>query len=386
MASIGVNAYRFSIAWPRVQPTGRGRAEQRGLDHYRRLAEGLRSRGIRPLATLYHWDLPQPLEDAGGWPARATAERFGDFADIAAGTLGDLVDMWITVNEPMVAAWLGYGTGAHAPGRSDEAAAWAATHHLLLAHGIATDAIRATTSADVGIALNLYPCRPASASQADADACRRADLQWNRLYLDPVFRRGYPPELLRWWQERVDLGFIADGDLDRIAVPLDFLGVNYYTRNTVAATAEDARATELPPSLGVAVLPADGASTAMGWPVEPEGLTEVLMRLHVDYGAERLLITENGAAFPDRVDDAGRVRDPDRVEYLRAHVEAARRAVEAGVPLGGYFVWSFLDNFEWAAGYSKRFGLVHVDFATQRRILKDSGRWYARLVAGPGAG
>ncbi len=387
MAGIGVNAYRFSIAWPRVQPGGRGRGDPRGIAFYRRLVEGLLARGIAPLATLYHWDLPQTLEDEGGWPARVTAERFADYAAIVAEALGDVVHRWITVNEPMVPAWLGYGSGAHAPGRKDDAAAWAATHHLLLAHGLAAEAIRAAApSAEVGIALNLYPCRAATSSEEDEAACRLADLQWNRLYLDPVFGRGYPPELLEHWADRVAFGFIRDEDLDRIAVPLDFLGVNYYAANTVGASARDGRATELPASLGVSVLPAAGPATAAGWPIEPEGLTEMLLRVHREYGPERLMITENGAAFPDHVAEDGLVHDVDRTAYLRAHVQAVRQAVEGGVPLAGYFVWSLLDNFEWAEGYSKPFGLVHVDFASQRRTLKDSGRWYTDLIAGaPGA-
>ncbi|HET6712323.1 MAG TPA: GH1 family beta-glucosidase [Actinomycetota bacterium] len=379
MADLGIGAYRFSVAWPRIQPHGRGPANQRGLDHYRRLVDALLVRGITPVPTLYHWDLPQALEDIGGWPARETADCFAEYAAIVAEALGDSVPMWITINEPMVAAWLGYASGVHAPGRHDERAALSATHHLLLAHGRAVDAIRSTTSARVGIALNLYPCRPASSSSEDERAAERADEQLNRLYLDPIFGRGYPPVPL----EGADLGFLHEGDLVEIARPIDLLGVNYYSAHTIVGREPPTpRPSELPASLDAwSVTPPDAAVTSLGWPIHSDGLTEMLVRVHREYGPPSVFVTENGAAFDDRPESDGSIHDADRVAYLGAHVEAMRDALAAGVPLGGYLVWSLLDNFEWAEGYEPRFGIVRVDFETQARIPKDSARWFRDVIS-----
>ncbi len=383
MASIGVGAYRFSVAWPRIQPDGSGPPNKRGLDHYRRVVDALRSHDIVPTLTLYHWDLPQALEDAGGWPVRDTAEHFAEYAAIVARSLRDAVPMWITINEPMVAAWLGYALGVHAPGRTDEDAAIAAAHHLLLAHGLATEAIRSETSGEVGIALNLYPCRPAREDPDDEHAARLADDQLNRLYLDPVFGRDYPGSVTDRYARVFDAGLVHDGDLATISVPIDFLGVNYYTVHTVTvdAAAVD-RGSELPASMGVrSITPPDVEVTSMGWPIQPDGLTEMLTRIERGYGPSRVYVTENGAAFDDRVVE-GRVADERRIDYLERHVSAAHDSIEAGVPLAGYFVWSLLDNFEWSEGYDKRFGIVHVDFATQERTLKDSARWYGGSISG----
>jgi beta-glucosidase len=383
MSDLGIGAYRFSVAWPRVQPEGRGPAEQRGLDHYRRLVDALLGHGITPLPTLFHWDLPQALEDAGGWPARQTADRFADYASIVGEALGDVVPTWITINEPMVAAWLGYATGVHAPGRQDEHAALAATHHLLLAHGRAVRAIRSVAPGSVGVALNLYPCRAASASPEDERAADLADQQLNRLYLDPIFGRGYPPSPL----EGAPVRFMRDGDLDEIAAPIDFLGVNYYSVHTVSGRPpESPLPSELPPSLDAWVVTPPGADvTMLGWPIEPDGLTEMLLRVHREYAPDRLYVTENGAAFRDPPPVDGTIHDAPRIAFLRAHVDAMRAALDAGVPLAGYLVWSLLDNFEWAEGYEPRFGLVHVDFETQARTPKDSARWYAHLIRANGA-
>jgi beta-glucosidase len=384
MAGLGVGAYRFSVAWPRVQPQGRGRVNALGLDHYHRLVDALNRRGISPVATLYHWDLPQALEDLGGWGNRDTAFRFAEYAASVRESLAGEVTMWITLNEPWVSAWFGYGVGVHAPGRRDDALALAATHHLLLGHGLALDAMGG--DADAGITLNLQPVRPASDEPEDARVARLVDLHTNGLLLDPIFGRGYPPELLARYADTSDLAFVREGDLEAIARPVGFLGVNYYRPHTVTADPRRAdEGVELPGGLGAwSVLPPGVPVTAMGWPVEPDGLTELLTGLHREYAPERLFVTENGAAFEDEVGPDGRIHDADRIAYLGDHVLAARAALEEGVPLAGYFVWSLLDNFEWAEGYDRRFGLVHVDFATQRRTPKESARWYAEVVASGG--
>ena len=386
MAELGIGAYRFSVAWPRIQPDGQGAPNQTGLDHYRRLVDALNRRGIVPVATLYHWDLPQALEDAGGWPVRETAERFAEYARIVHDALAGEVPLWITLNEPWVAAWLGYGTGVHAPGKRDDALALAATHHLLLAHGLAVDAL---TTGEVGIAPNLEPCRPETDGSDDVRAAYLADLHLNALVLDPLFGRGYPGELVEHFSAVTDMGFVMDGDVETIAKPLDFLGVNYYRRHTVSARPRPAAelSGDFPGSLGAWSYPPPGVEvTAMGWPVEPNGLTEILTRIVRDYAPSEILLTENGAAFADEPGADGVVRDDRRVLYLREHVAAARAALEQGVPLGGYFAWSLLDNFEWAEGFSKRFGLLHVDYATQARTPKASARWFADLIARSGAG
>jgi beta-glucosidase len=383
MAELGIGAYRFSVAWPRIQPEGRGPANQPGLDHYRRLVDALNRRGIVPVPTLFHWDLPQALQHLGGWPNRDTAERFAEYADIVHGALLGEVPYWITLNEPWCAAWLGYGSGVHAPGLRDDALALAASHHLLLAHGLAAQAL---STGEVGIALNLQPTAPASDDANDVEAARLADLHMNAQYLDPVFGRGHPEELLERYRDMSELAFVRDGDLETIARPVDFLGVNYYRRHTVTASRPaGAVAEELPGSLGAwSILPPDVGVTAMGWPIEPEVLTEVLVALNREYAPGRILITENGAAFDDVVGPAGEIEDPARISYLREHVEGAREALGAGVPLDGFFVWSLLDNFEWSEGYDRRFGLVYVDFPTQERIPKESARWYSELMGAEG--
>ncbi len=381
MADLGIKAYRFSVAWPRIQPEGSGPVNQRGLDHYRRLVQGLRERGIEPALTLYHWDLPQALEDRGGWTVRETSERFAEYARVVYEALGDSVRFWITLNEPWVSAWMGYGTGVHAPGERDTSKALAATHHLLLGHGLALENLRSKESNQLGITLNLSPVRPATDDPADAGAARRVDGNANRLYLDPIFRGSYPEDVLEHYADAS--GFVRNGDLEKISQPIDFLGVNYYMRHTVV---EGTRGSDLTTAmrfsnLGAAtVLPPGVETTAMGWPVEPDGLIELLLRLHDEYTRVPIYITENGAAFYDYVDPEGGVDDEERVAFLDTHFRAAHAAIERGVDLRGYMVWSLLDNFEWAEGYSKRFGLVFVDYGTQKRIPKMSARWYKEVI------
>lgn len=370
LVQLGVPAYRFSIAWPRVQPDGKGPFNQKGLDFYRRLLEGLARRGIEPMVTLYHWDLPQALDDEGGWLARDTATRFAEYASHVVTELGDLARLWITLNEPWCSAFLGYYEGRFAPGHRDYAEAYAAVHHLLLAHGLGLEAVRAAApELKVGITCNHPDVVPAT--DADVEAARAADMEENRLFLDPVFRGAYPvdaPELLR------DERLVRPGDLAAISAPIDFYGVNYYVREAVAADPDE-------PNRGWRRVPASGDLTSKGDGIAPEGLTEVLLRVARDYAPGLpLYITENGAPFDDAVDGDGRVDDPQRVEYLAEHLRATRAAMDAGADVRGYFVWSLLDNFEWDSGYSIRFGLVFVDYATLRRIPKTSAHWYRDVI------
>ncbi len=387
MTGLGIQAYRFSVAWPRIQPEGSGRANQKGLDYYKRLVEGLRERGIVPVLTLYHWDLPQALEDRGGWTSRETSARFAEYAGMVYGALADVVPFWITLNEPWVSAWLGYGIGVHAPGHKDTAKALAATHHLLLGHGLVLEEMRSSGQGNnqFGITLNLSPVRPSRDREADGEAARRVDGQANRLYLDPVFRGAYPEDVLEHYRGESDFSFVRDGDLEKISAPLDFLGVNYYVRHMVR---EETTGTDdvFSSVRARVVIPHGVERTAMGWPVEPDGMTELLVRLDREYTKLPLYITENGAAFHDYADPEGEVRDEERVAFLTAHVRAAREAIERGVDLKGYFVWSLLDNFEWAEGYSKRFGIIYVDYTTQRRIPKMSTRWYSEAIRRNGLG
>ena len=382
MAELGLRAYRFSVAWPRVQPTGRGPAEQRGLDFYRRLVDLLLERGIEPWLTLYHWDLPQALEDEGGWAGRDLAGRFADYAALVYGALHDRVRCWTTLNEPWCAAFLGYGAGIHAPGVRDRARAVRAAHHLLLAHGTAVQAMRALAPGNqLGITLNLYPTAAASDDPADADLARRVDGLQNRLFLDPVLRGAYPADVLADLDGLTGLSFVRSGDAATIAAPIDLLGVNYYEPYVVAADGAGT-APGVSPFVGAeaARFVRNGRHTANGWSVDGGGLYELLLRLHREYPPVPLAVTENGAAFHDHLDADGRVHDPERISYLDEHVRAVQRALAEGVEVRGYFVWSLLDNFEWAEGYSKRFGLVYVDFATQERVPKDSAAWYRQVI------
>ncbi len=370
MRELGLDAYRFSIAWPRVLPEGRGRVNEAGLDFYDRLVDDLLAAGIRPFVSLYHWDLPQTLEDSGGWPERATAEAFGEYVQVVAGRLGDRVDHWLTQNEPFCISWLGYGIGRHAPGRTDDDAAAAAAHHVLLAHGLAVEVLRRESpNATVGIVLDSWPVYPASDDPRDVDAAWEADGSRNRFFFDPVLRGRYPEDVL----ERLGAPLpVRDGDLATISTPIDFVGLNHYSRTIVKADG-DGRPVNL--SNG-------GATTEMGWEIYPNGIYEVLTRLHREYAVPALYVTENGGAFPDVPVHDGRIDDRDRIDYLTGYLGAVARAVAEGVPVRGYFVWSLLDNFEWAYGYSRRFGLIYVDYRTLERVPKSSFYWYRDLIAG----
>ena len=371
IASLGIHAYRFSIAWPRIQPNGRGPANQAGIDFYRRLVEGLLEREIRPLATLYHWDLPQALEDEGGWASRDVVERFAEYAQLVFAGLGDLVDDWTTHNEPYVTSFLGYAIGTKAPGATDWERALRASHHALLSHGTVVRAFRESGARGrIGITLDLSVVWPGSERDDDRAAAGRLDGHHNRWFLDPILRGSYPADMLALYAERFGvLDAIRPGDLETIAQPIDYLGVNFYRPNVVVA--DDGE-----PVLRLRDVPLDGDVTAMGWPVVPKALTELLVRIKRDYGDMPLVITENGAAFEDRTNGADVVEDPRRVAYLEGHLAAVEAALAAGVDVRGYYVWSLLDNFEWEHGYSQRFGIVYVDFATQRRIPKRSALWY----------
>jgi len=396
MRELGIGSYRFSVAWPRITPEVTERAlgpvNEAGLAFYDRLVDELLSSGITPAATLYHWDLPQALEDAGGWTSRATAERFAEYAEVVAGRLGDRIGTFITLNEPWCSAYLGYASGVHAPGRTEPASALAAVHHLNLAHGLATAAVRrAAPQAQIALTLNLAWVRPAGGSAADADAVRRIDGLQNRVFLDPTLRGEYPADVLADTASVTDWAFVQDGDLELVHQPIDALGLNYYSPTVVQAydgsgpriEADghgDGGGSAWPACEDVEFPPQPGPKTDMGWSVDPRGMTELLQRLARDYPGLDLYVTENGAAYPDVVSDDGAVHDADRITYLDDHLGAVADAIEAGAPVRGYYLWSLLDNFEWSYGYSKRFGIVHVDYATQRRTVKDSGRWYAGVV------
>ncbi|MBC7724565.1 MAG: beta-glucosidase [Burkholderiaceae bacterium] len=396
MADLGLQTYRFSTSWSRVRPDG-GPVNAAGLDFYSRLVDDLLEAGIKPWLTLYHWDLPQALEDAGGWTNRDTAFRFAEYATSAHDVLGDRVDAWTTLNEPWCAAFLGYVSGEHAPGRQDPAAGLASAHHLLLAHGLATRELRTRDATlELGITLNLTVADPVDPTDAgDRDAARRIDGQFNRLFLDPLFRGSYPEDVLA---DVAGLGLdavVRPGDLEIISTPIDVLGVNYYHGEAVSARpstleTRNAAPSELPKKVPFAA--ADGVfwhrrdlpTTAMDWEVQPEGLTRLLQRVHRDYAGAAdvaLYVTENGAAYDDVPSADGRVPDAERAAFLRDHLSAILDAIDAGVPVGGYFYWSLMDNFEWAWGYDKRFGIVRVDYATQERTLKDSALAYRHIIA-----
>ena len=375
MRELDIRAYRFSIAWPRILPTGRGQVNPAGLDFYERLVDALLAANIEPFVTLYHWDLPQALQDeVGGWGSRETALAFAEYVMIVSHRLGDRVHHWITLNEPWVSAFQGHETGVHAPGLRDTPLAWQVSHHLLLAHGLAVPIIRENGDAHtrVGITLNLTPVSSATTSAKDQQAAHLYDGQHNRWFLDAVFKGGYPSDVLTWLGDRMPKMDTSDAEV--IARPLDFLGVNYYYRTLVRQQAGQPEV----------VRPAGAQLTEMGWEVYPQGLHDLLVGLHQHYAIPHIYITENGAAFPDTLSPDGHVHDPLRIQYLHDHLFQAHAAIQEGVPLAGYFVWSLMDNFEWAYGYSRRFGIVYIDYPTQRRIIKDSGYWYRTTIAANG--
>ncbi|MCU0921498.1 MAG: GH1 family beta-glucosidase [Burkholderiaceae bacterium] len=366
IAGLGVDAYRFSVSWPRVRPAGSGPWNPKGLAFYERLVDGLLSRGVKPFLTLNHWDLPQALQDQGGWAARDTVHLFVDYARGINERLGDRVTALTTHNEPWVVSVLGHETGRFAPGIRNRAMAAQVSHHLLLSHGLALQALRADgCRSALGIVLNLAPVKPVTDSAADAAQARLEDGKLVRWFADPLFRGAYPSDVLE--HLGADAPQVQPGDLATIATPMDFLGVNYYSRHMVSAAGPfDVHSSGLP-------------VTEMGWEVYPEGLTELLLRLHADYAVPPLIVTENGGAFRDTL-AGGHVHDRDRTSYIASHIEAVAAALRRGVPMAGYMVWSLMDNFEWACGYDKRFGIVYVDYATQQRTLKDSARWYRRFL------
>lgn len=374
MAAIGLTGYRMSLSWSRLQPLGAGPLNPAAVAFYRALLTGLRERGIAPLVTLYHWDLPQPLEDDGGWPERVTALRLAEYAGQVSAALGDLVDDWVTINEPWCAAFLGYERGVHAPGRQDLGDAVRAAHHLNLAHGLAARAIReASPRARVGVALLLTDLHPLSGSPEDRAATERVDVNENGLFLEPVLGRGYSAAARELYGAVGLDAAIQDGDEDLIAAPLDFLGVNHYHSNLVAHAAGAGH-------LEAVQQPVEPATTALRWSVTPDALGRTLRRV-AELTDLPLHVTESGASFPDRPDETGAVDDPARVEYLGGYLAAAAAACRDGVDLRGYYVWSLLDNYEWAEGFNQRFGLVHVDYPTQTRTPKTSATWYAALIA-----
>jgi beta-glucosidase len=400
MAGLGLKAYRFSIAWPRVQPSGRGAANAVGLDFYRRLVNGLRERGIIPLATLYHFDLPQALEDRGGWVVRDTTERFAEYATIVGEALGDAVDMWITFNQPWSGAWMGYGAGVFPPGHTDIGETIAALHHQLLAHGMAAAALRqaCVTQPQIGITLGLNPIRPALPTPEDERVAFLADVTGNRLEFEAVIYGRYREEVLSLYEDaRPGFSVVRAGDLQTVSTPLDFFGLNYYRSRALVSTATIEARGGLPSGLvpvdglysvsrepgvgGIDVRPDNTQVTAAGWTIDPPALTEVLLNLRDECGWLPIYVTENGAACHDYIDPEGGVDDTERLTYLDGHVRAVHDALQRGVNVRGYFVWSLLDNFEWTAGYQQRFGLVFTDYGTQKRTPKASYWWYRDLIA-----
>jgi beta-glucosidase len=394
MASLNLDAYRFSIAWPRIQPTGRGPANPAGIAFYSRLVDGLLARGITPVATLYHWDLPQALEDEGGWTSRETAVAFAEYARLVGEALGDRVAVWTTLNEPWCSAYLGYASGAHAPGRTEPLAALQAVHHLNLAHGLAIQALREVVTNDpqYSVTLNLHVIR--GEGDTGPEAVRRIDALGNRAFTGPMLHGAYPADLLEDTKAITDWSFVQDGDTDIIAQDIDILGVNYYSTTLVRVwngqgekmTADGHKsvgASAWPAAGDIEFLPQPGPHTEMGWNIDPSGLEQLLLAVHAEFPGQALMITENGVAFADEVttDATGTaVHDADRIDYLRRHITAAHQALEKGVDLRGYFAWSLMDNFEWGYGYSKRFGIIRVDYDTLERLPKDSASWYAELA------
>ncbi len=415
MRELGVGAYRFSVAWPRIIPHKGSAVNTAGVDYYNRLIDALLESGIKPVATLYHWDLPQYLEDDGGWPCRDTAYRFADYATVLAKAFGDRVDTWTTLNEPWCTAYLGYGNGGHAPGIKDHAQALAAVHHLNLAHGLGVQAVRAVVGeqARCSVTLNLQVNRPATDSPNDVAAVERADLFANEVFLGPMLEGRYDPRIMEATADLTDWAFVQDGDLVTIHQPLDVLGVNYYSTSTVrhvdssrpanSSGLSDRHDNAMPAQSNVEVLPPEGELTAMGWNQDPQGLTDLLVSLSRRFPDLELMVTENGSAWDDTVDvddtvptvygppasdgnatiavAGGRiVHDQHRVAYLKAHIAALVTAIQEGANVTGYYAWSLLDNFEWAFGYTKRFGIIRVDYPTQERIWKDSARYYQQLA------
>lgn len=373
IADLGVQSYRFSFAWPRLFPE-EGKFNPEGLEFYKRLLDELEAKGITPAATIYHWDLPTWLQDKGGWTNRETVDHFVTYAKVLFEAFGSRIKAWITHNEPWCAAFLGYAIGVHAPGHTDWNEALIASHHLLLSHGKVVEAYRSMElDGEIGITLNLSPAVPATDSPKDASAAVRSDGFSNRWFLDPVFKGSYPEDMMTLYENRFGpLQFVKQGDLETIAARIDFLGINYYSHNTVESDENN-------DIFGVRPIPETGNVTDMGWGIYPESLYDLLTRIKLEYTDIPLYITENGAAYPDKLIN-GKVEDYDRINYLHDHFAAAHRFLKQGGKLLGYYVWSFMDNYEWAFGYSKRFGIVFVDYETLERTPKESYKWYQKVI------
>ena len=377
MQELGLKAYCFSISWPRVLPDGSGNANPAGLGFYDHLVDALLEKGITPYVMLYHWDLPQALQDKGGWTERSTVDAFAEYTHLMAKSLGDRIPFWVTHNEPMVSALAGHFLGEHAPGIQDPLQAFRAVHHLLLSHGVATQILRMElpSRAKIGIILNITPTYPAADSEEDRSAACRYDGIVNRLFLDPVFRAEFPPDMLELFSSMFQ--GVQSGDLQTIAAALDFVGLNYYTRAVIRHDLDE------PLLHATQVYPHESEYSQM-WEIYPSGMYDMLTRIQEDYHPQEIYITENGVCVPDGVDFDGRVRDERRIRYLRSHLAQVQRAIQDGVLIQGYFHWTLTDNFEWAYGYRMRFGLVYVDFATQKRMVKDSGHWYEQVIRNNG--
>lgn len=375
--SLGVDAYRFSIAWPRVLPEGRGQVNETGLDFYERLVDSLLEAGITPWVTLYHWDLPQALQDAGGWPSRDIVAAYRDYVDVVTSRLGDRIRHWMTFNEPWVFTYLGYAAGIHAPGHKNFSEFLQGTHHMLLAHADAEPVIRrnAGDNAQVGLVLNLLWADPATEATEDQIAVERQMGFQNRWFLDPVYRGQYPGDMVQLYEQARVMPKIDTDEISRVQGKPDFLGVNFYTREVIQHDPDGM------PVLQTSQVDQAGEHTTMGWEVAPESLYNVLTWVNTHYDPGSIYITENGAAFPDTVTEDGAVHDPRRTTYYQQYLASAHRAMTDGVPLRGYFAWSLMDNFEWAEGYEQRFGIIYVDYNTQQRILKDTAHWYSRVIA-----
>ncbi|GJF34356.1 beta-glucosidase [Kitasatospora sp. NE20-6] len=385
MGGLGLTDYRFSLSWARLQPDGTGPVNPRAVDFYRRLLDALDEQGVEPMATLYHWDLPQALEDGGGWRNRDTALRFADYAELVRDHLGDRLPTVITLNEPWCSAFLGYSSGIHAPGVQDPAASLRAAHHLLLGHGLATERLRAGAHPPlVGPAPNFYPVRALTDDPRDLDAAHRIDLLMNRLFLEPITHGAYAQDILDHVDRTAGTSHIRPGDEKTIATPIDFVGVNYYSTHTVSGGHPAQGPSAWPGAQDVVFHPDGGRVTAMGWDVHPDGLHAVLRRITADHPGLPVFVTENGAAYEDLPGPDGHVDDHERIAFLRDHLAALHRAITDGADVRGYFLWSLLDNFEWAEGNGKRFGIVRVDYGTQRRIPKASAAWYASVIAANG--
>jgi len=380
LKELGVKTYRLSISWPRIFPNGIGMPNEKGIEFYRKLLTLLVENDIKPAVTLYHWDLPQKMQDIGGWANREMTDYFEQYAKYVFSKLGDLVPIWMTFNEPYIMSHLGHWRGGHAPGIRDFSTSLLVDHHILLAHGKAVRAYRETgLKGEIGIALDMSPIHAATQKKEDIETAEREDQYKNKFFSDPIFKGKYPQKVLDWFSDKVTLPEVSDEDLKIISTPIDFLGVNYYSRMEIKAGSD-----QWPILFEYAGTDDEDLKTDMGWEIYPDGLYEILTRLNREYNGVKLYITENGAAFTDVVTEDGQINDVKRLDYLKNHFIKAHAVIESGVNLAGYYVWSFMDNFEWGEGYGRRFGLTYVDYKTQKRTLKKSGHWYKEVIKNNG--